>query len=110
MNYPLRLLYTYLPEQQCMGLFFTTPKINNMVSRPVRNHKEYISSLATSWKNAMRGESISADDKRRTCEIPVSVGAIDFSISKEKQDEAIKNGRDAMDAFIASLKTSSIIL
>jgi len=109
-NYPLELLYDILPKEQCMGLYLTKPPKKSgadHIGRPVEKPSEFISSILNTWMDAMMGQHVSSDDWTRTCSIPARLSAIDFSASRNRQEEDIEQGDLAMEKFILSIRLLS---
>ena len=98
-NYPIELLYQYLPKEQCMGLFLTSVK-SDVVSLPASSYMELVSSIVNTWSDAMTKINIKPEDWERTCLIPTELKTTDFAASMESKEKAISSAWTAMEHFI----------
>lgn len=110
LNYPLRLLYKYLDPAECMGLYLTSSddqadKDSSIKSRPVKNHVEYLESIAETWRNSAMKQHINEDDWNRTCCIQTKVNATNFDLTDTDREQLLKEGADAINGFIAKFQT-----
>jgi predicted acylesterase/phospholipase RssA len=106
LNYPIELAYKYLPTEQVIGMRLVSAEGAKMISntvdeRPVRDHLEFIMSIATTVRELAMKNTTSSND--HTCNIPVNVGVTDFNATREQLAMDFQNGYDAMDQFIKKL-------
>jgi predicted acylesterase/phospholipase RssA len=109
LNYPIRLMYKYLDPEECMGLYLTgaddqANHDSSIPSRPVKNHVEYLESIAETWRNLAMKQYINDDDWNRTCCIQTKVNATNFDLSDSDRAQLLKEGTDAIQSFIAKFQ------
>lgn len=101
LNYPIELLYNYLPPSECMGLSLKYhEKFDSIDERPVESHIEFIKAMAETWRDGAMFKNIGMDDKKRTCRIKTYLKSIDFDINEEQKDKDIESGYKYMMKFI----------
>lgn len=112
LNYPIELAYKYLSPEQVIGMRLISASdtgatiISTVVAeRPVKDHLEFLMSIATTVRELAMKNSIHHGHDR-TCNIPVNVGVTDFNATREQLDADFQNGYTAMDKFLSSLFSS----
>lgn len=104
-NYPLELLYKYLPQEEVMGYYLVAPReVNAMCGekyRPIKNFQEGIKSLIKTLRDAALKAHIHPDDIERTVIINVGhISSTDFTLTEEDKEFLILRGREGMVKFI----------
>lgn len=107
LNYPIELLYKYLDPSQVMGMYLlskgddiTGASQNTVEYRPIKNHQEFLVSMAKTWREQAMTRHIKSTDWDRTCKIDVPLKATDFEVSVELQNECIDLGYQSMSEWI----------
>lgn len=101
LNYPIELLYNYLPPSECMGLSLKYHENFNNEERQINGHIEFITSMAQTWRNGAMFKNIGIDDKRRTCRIKTYLKSVDFNVSENEKNKDIESGYKCMMKFIS---------
>lgn len=104
LNYPIELLYNYLPPNQCMGLLLKYYKQFNNEERQIQSHVEFIKAIAETWRDGIMNKNIGIDDNKRTCKIKTYIKSIDFDIDDRQKNIEIDSGYDCMVKFITKHK------
>lgn len=100
LNYPIELLYTYLPPKKCMGMMLKYHKDMENDERQIESHIEFIKVIAHTWRDGTMTKNIGIDDKKRTCRIKTYLKSTEFEINNHQKDKDIDSGHICMTKFI----------
>lgn len=98
LNYPIELLYEYLPPKECMGLMLKYYQTQD--ERQIDSHVEFIKVIAETWRDGTMFKNILIDDIKRTCKLKTYLRSTEFEISDEEKNKDIHSGYVCMEKFI----------
>lgn len=100
LNYPIKVLYDYMLPEEAIGMWLTNDNELNPQTRPVENIREYIISIANTWRELTINRGLD-DVWENTVKINThDISATQFSLTKNEINMLISSGELAMLEYI----------